>query len=239
VDAKKADAPAGIHFVYRGEGLHWWQRAMWVVGRVILWLLTLILFRLRTRGMENVPKKGGVLLVTNHQSFLDPPLIGIALRRQIHYMARETLFKGGFLQWLAETLNTFPVKRGQADLAAVRMAVERLDKGFVVNIFPEGTRTEDGSIGTIAPGVALIVGRCKTPVSIVPVVIDGAFEAWPRTQRLPHPGRIRIVYGKPILPEEFKGLKGAELAARIREAMVGMQRAMGSAHSEKSERMSG
>ena len=77
------------------------------------------------------------------------------------------------------------------------------------------------------------MGRCKTKVPIVPVVVDGAFEAWPRTQKLPHFGKIRIIYGKPIMPEEYAGLKGAALAARIKEEMVKLQREVGSVHAEK------
>jgi 1-acyl-sn-glycerol-3-phosphate acyltransferase len=183
-----------------------------------------------------MPKTGGVLMVTNHQSFLDPWLIGIAPPRQVHYMARDTLFKGGFLQWLAETLNAFPVKRGSADLGAIRAAVERLDKGFVVNIFPEGTRSEDGTIGPIAAGVSLILNRAKTPVPIVPTVVDGAFDAWPRKAKFPRPGKVRIIYGKAIMPEEWKAWSAEELARRIRRELVKLQEEVGSRHAGDSKK---
>jgi 1-acyl-sn-glycerol-3-phosphate acyltransferase len=128
-------------YVFRGEGTGAWQAFTWWLGRFISRLVSLLLFRLRARGQAGLPKSGGVLLVMNHQSFLDPWLVGVAPSRQVHYMARDTLFRGGFLQYLGELWNAFPVRRGAADLGAIRTAVERLDKGFMVNIFPEGTRS--------------------------------------------------------------------------------------------------
>jgi 1-acyl-sn-glycerol-3-phosphate acyltransferase len=199
-------------------------------------MLSMLLFRLRARGQAGLPKSGGVLLVMNHQSFLDPWLIGVAPRRQVHYMARDTLFRGGFLQYLGELWNAFPVKRGAADLGAIRTAVERLDKGFMVNIFPEGTRSEDGSIGAIAPGMILILNRCKTEVPIVPVVIDGAFEAWPRSAKLPRPHQIRIVYGRAIPASEWRQWGADELAARVRGELVRLQGELGSEHAGESRR---
>src|SRR5690349_10798835 len=110
---KSAGAKA---YVFRGEGTGAWQSFAWFLGRTISRILSMLLFKLHVRGQNQLPKSGGVLLVTNHQSFLDPWLIGIAPQRQMHYMARDTLFRGGFLQYLLELLNTFPVKRGAADL---------------------------------------------------------------------------------------------------------------------------
>src|ERR1043166_2315780 len=154
-ESKAETGGAKRPYVFRGEGTGAWPGFSWMMGRLISRILSMLLFRLHVRGQARLPRSGGVLLVTNHQSFLDPWLIGIAPGRQVHYMARDTLFRGGFLQYLGELWNAFPVKRGAADLGAIRTAVERLDKGFMMNIFPEGTRTEDGSIGAIAPGMVL------------------------------------------------------------------------------------
>jgi 1-acyl-sn-glycerol-3-phosphate acyltransferase len=222
--------------VFRGEGTGLWQAFTWNVGRLVSRILSMLLFRLHVRGQAGIPKTGGVLLIANHQSFLDPWLIGIAPSRQVHYMARDTLFRDGFLQYLGELWNAFPVKRGAADLGAIRMAVERLDKGFMVNIFPEGTRSEDGSIGAIAPGMVLILNRCRTDVPIVPVVIDGAFEAWPRNAKLPRPYPIRIEYGRPIPPSQWRQWSPDELALRVREEMVKLQAELGSKHACQSRR---
>jgi 1-acyl-sn-glycerol-3-phosphate acyltransferase len=198
----------------------------------------MLLFRLRVSGQARIPKRGGVLMVTNHQSFLDPWLIGIGPSRQIHYMARDTLFKGGVLTFLMELWNAFPVKRGSADLTAIRTAVERLDKGFVVNIFPEGTRSEDGSVGTIAPGFSLILNRAKTDVAIVPTVIEGAYEAWPRKAKFPRvfgETAIRIRHGAAIPAAEWRALSPEDLAVRVRRELIKLQTEMGSAHAAGSQ----
>ena len=229
-----ASPRAARPYTYRGEGMSWFQPIMWDSGRFLSRLLSMLLFRFHARGTSNLPRTGPALLVTNHQSFLDPWLIGIALPRQLHYMARDTLFKGGFLHWLMESLNAFPVKRGHGDRAAIRTATERLEKGYLVNIFPEGTRSEDGTIGPIAPGIALILRGVKRPVPIIPVLIDGAFEAWPRHQKLPHPRPIRILYGTPIPLEEAKSLTPDALAQRIRAELVKLQFAIHSPHAAAS-----
>ncbi len=223
-------SPAAPTRPFRGEGSGLFQRFSWNAGRLFSRIFSLLYFQLRVTGQRNIPSTGGALMVTNHQSFLDPWLIGIAPERQIHYMARDTLFKGGLLTFLMELWNVFPVKRGAADLAAVRTAADRLDKGFIVNIFPEGTRSEDGSIGPVAPGIALILNRAKVRIPILPVIIDGAFEAWPRQKKFPRPRPIRIHYGRPIPPSEWRTLSPADLATRIRAELVALQRSIGSPH---------
>ena len=231
-----APAPSARAYTYRGEGTGFLQRLSWNAGRLLSRVLSMLCFRLHVRGQGGIPKFGGVLLVTNHQSFLDPWLIGLAPGRQVHNMARDTLYHGGFLHWLMEMMNAFPVKRGTADLGAIRMAVELLDKGYVVNVFPEGTRSEDGTIGAIAPGVSVILRRAKTPVRVMPAIIDGSFEAWPRKARLPMPGLIRMAFGKPIEAAEWRGLSAEELARRIRRELVELQEEVGSEHTGASRR---
>ena len=225
-------------YTYRGEGTGRFQAVSWATGRLLSRIGSILVFRLHVSGQARIPRRGGVLMVTNHQSFLDPWLIGIAPARQIHYMARDTLFKGGLLHYLMELWNVFPVRRGSADLTAIRTAVEQLDKGFIVNVFPEGTRSEDGSIGTLAPGISLILNRCKTDVAIVPVVIDGAFETWPRDKKLPRflGGRIRICHGAPIPANVWRTWPAEEIALNVRRAMVNLQAQMGSSHAAESAR---
>jgi 1-acyl-sn-glycerol-3-phosphate acyltransferase len=228
--------PTHRAYTYRGEGTGLFQKCAWAAGQVTSRLISVLLFRLHVRGQGLIPRNGGVLLVTNHQSFLDPWLAGLAAPRQVHSMARDTLFKGGFLQWLMELLNAFPVKRGAADLGAIRAAADRLDKGYAVNIFAEGTRSEDGSIGPIAPGISLILRRTKSPVPIVPAIVDGAFAAWPRNARFPKPRPVRMAFGRPIAPEEWQPLAPDELAARIRQELVALQEQLQSAHAPESRR---
>jgi 1-acyl-sn-glycerol-3-phosphate acyltransferase len=223
-----------ISYTYRGEGTGWVQVALWQVGKMFLQVIAVLFFHVRIAGRKNIPRRGGALLVTNHQSLLDPWLIGIALARQIHYMARESLFNGGWLQYVFERTNAFPVRRGRADSAAMREAIARLDKGYLVNIFPEATRTTDGTIGPIAAGVAIIVRRARAPV--IPIVIEGAFEAWPRGRRWPRLRSIRLLYGREIPHDQLAGLSADEIAVRIRREMIQLQQRLQSPHAEASRK---
>jgi 1-acyl-sn-glycerol-3-phosphate acyltransferase len=237
--AMEQPAPQKPSYTFRGEGTGLYQRLAWNAGRLVSRILSVLLFRFHALGQARIPRTGGVLMVTNHQSFLDPWLIGIAPARQIHSMARDTLYKGGFLHYLMELWNAFPVKRGHADLAAIRTAVDRLDKGFIVNIFPEGTRSEDGSIGPISPGLTLILHRTKTDVHIVPVLIDGAFAAWPRGSRFPRiftQTPIRIIYGRPIPSSQWRPLSPDALALQIRAQLVALQSDIASPNAAISQR---
>ncbi len=225
-------------YTFRGEGNGPLQKLSWNIGRLFSRILAMLLFRLRVSGQAGIPKTGGVLMISNHQSYLDPWLLGIGPTRQLHYMARDTLFKGGFLTWLMELWNVFPVKRGSADLGAIRTAVERLDEGFLLNIFPEGTRSEDGSLGTIAGGFSLILNRTKTDVAILPTLIDGAFEAWPRKSKFPKiftNNSIRILHGTPIPATEWRALSPDELALRIRHEWIKLQRDVNGPHAAASQ----
>lgn len=227
-----ASAAPPRSYTYRGEGSWWLQGFLWKIGRVFFQFIAVLMFHIRTFNRWNIPATGGALLVTNHQSFLDPWLIGIAIKRQIHYMARDSLFQGGLTQWMMESTNTFPIRRGRADSTAVREAIARLNKGYLVNIFPEATRTADGTIGPIAAGVAIIVHRSQAPV--IPIVIDGAFEAWPRNQKFPSCKPIRILYGAPIGHAELAALSADEIAVRIRREMVDLQTRLHSSHAAAS-----
>jgi len=223
--------------VHRGEGTGVFQYCIWYLGCVFSRIAGWLFLGLRVEGLENIPATGPLLLLTNHQSFLDPWLLCIRLPRQVHFMARDTLFKGGFFQWLMEFMNTFPVKRGGADLQAIRTAAERLMDNRLVNIFPEGTRTADGTIGPVAPGIVLILKRVTVPLTIVPVVLDGSFEAWPRRSKFPHPHKIRIAYGRPLAADELKALAPEEVALRLRRALVELQEQLGSPHAGASRQL--
>lgn len=163
-------------------------------------LLCVLLFRMRAWGVEHVPRRGGVVVASNHQSFLDPPLVGVAVARPLHYLARRSLFVPGFGR-LLRALNAFPVERGEADLRAIRQAIRLVRDGAALALFPEGTRTADGQVHAFKPGFALVAARGGVP--IVPVAVHGAFEAWPRTRLLPVPGRcVSVAYGEPMPPPE-------------------------------------
>lgn len=180
-----------------------------------------VYFRGRASGVGGVPRTGGVLLAANHQSFLDPVLVGLPLPRECHYMARDSLFRNRWFRRLIVHLNAFPVRRGAADLGAVKEILRRLKNGAAVVVFPEATRTRDGSIGEINAN-SLSIAR-KAGVAIVPVIIDGAFECYPRTAKFPRPGRIRVTFAPPLSAEEVRDWPieriHAEVTQRLHDGM--------------------
>lgn len=186
------------------------------------WVLVLY-FRGRVFGLRNVPNSGPVVLACNHQCFFDPVAVTMALHREGNYMARDTLFRNPLFKRLIESLNAFPVKRGAADVTAVKEMLRRLNDGKVVVVFPEATRTRDGSISPINAN-AMAVAK-KAGAAIVPTVIDGAFEAWPRDQLLPAPRRMYISYQPVITREEVRAWPVERIAEVVSERLhAGLER---------------
>ncbi len=178
-------------------------------------------WKIRVFNRHYEPADGGAVYICNHQSFLDPMLMSLGLKRPMNYMARDTLFRVGAFRRLIESVNAFPVRRGTADLAALKEAMRRIKSGGQVVVFAEGTRTRDGRIGPLLPGVAVLSQRAADWT--VPVVIDGAFEAWPRTALLPSPGCVTVQYAPPIAQADAKKMTPQELVARVRAQLIEMQ----------------
>ena len=177
-----------------------------------------ILFRLKVYGRHNIPAEGGVLIVSNHQSCLDPLILSLHLRRPLNYIAKSELFENRLCAWfLRSVCNAFPVRQGRGDVRAVKETIHRLQQGHLMNIFPEGARTEDGEIAQLRGGVALIVERAQ--VVIVPAVIVGAFEAWPIHRRFLRPRPISIQFGPPM---DLAGLSRDEILATIDRTLQSM-----------------
>jgi len=186
--------------------------------RLVTQALFLLLFRGRVFGTHHVPRAGGALLVCNHQSYLDPPLATLALPRECHYLARHSLFRNRWFRALIESLNAYPVRRGAADVGAIKETLRRLRRGALIAVFPEGTRTPDGRIGPMQPGVVLLARRAAVP--LVPTLILGAHEVWPRQARLPRPAPVIVAYGEPLSPQEIEGRSDDECIAIIRERIL-------------------
>ncbi|RMF79915.1 MAG: 1-acyl-sn-glycerol-3-phosphate acyltransferase [Planctomycetota bacterium] len=172
----------------------------------------------RVFGVRNVPQHGPALLVCNHQSFLDPVLAAFGIPRECSFMARDTLFTNPRFRKLITTLNAFPVKRGQADIGAIKETLRRLKRGELVVVFPEGTRTPDGRVHNLHAGVILLARKARAP--LVPTLILGAFEAWPRNARAPRPHPIIVAYGRAVQPDELADRDGEQCAELIRERIV-------------------
>jgi 1-acyl-sn-glycerol-3-phosphate acyltransferase len=182
--------------------------------------------RYRARGCERVPSDGGALLVVNHQSFLDPPIVGTALTRPVSFLARDSLFRLPVLGWMLKRTYVIPINRDSASSSTIRLAAQRMRDGFLVGIFPEGTRSEDGRIGPLKPGFIALIRRADVPV--IPVGIAGSGTALPRDARFIRPRTCRIVFGEPIDMETIRALcgKGSEQALldQVRSRMIQVQR---------------
>jgi 1-acyl-sn-glycerol-3-phosphate acyltransferase len=181
-------------------------------------LIGVTFYRLRCEGREHWPATGGGLVCSNHQSFFDPNLIGMTCPRQMNYLARDTLFKVPVLREVMRFLDAIPIDREGSGLAGLKETMKRLRAGELVLIFPEGTRTHDGELLQLKPGFCSIARRSRVP--LIPVAMDGAYQAWPRTSPLPMPGRLAVVIGQPITTEEVTGMNDdlllAELGKRMR-----------------------
>lgn len=161
------------------------------------------LFDIKLWGVENVPASGGVLLVSNHQSLLDPVLLGLGLPRPLSYMAKSELFEGNPLfDKLIRSLGAFPVRQGGSAAGAIKETIERLQEGRALNIFPEGSRTDTGKVEPFQNGIALVVRKAKVPV--VPAAISGSFEAYPNGTKYPVGQQIRVMYGPPMILHDRK-----------------------------------
>ena len=159
-------------------------------------------FRWRVLHPERVPLEGAVLLASNHASFLDPPLVGSALKRQCSFLARDTLFRFRFTRWLLTHWQAVPIDRDGGGPAGIRRILEALSLGRAVVLFPEGTRTRDGQIQRVRSGVGMLVIKSEAPV--VPVRVWGTFEAYGRAVKFPKPKRVTVKYGEPLL---FRALR--------------------------------
>ena len=190
----------------------WW----WVIFQWFLFMSGLALWRLRIDGVERLPRKGGMLLAANHQSYMDPVFVGLRLQQELHFMARKSLFRNPLFGGLLRFLNAFEVNRDSADLNAVRRAIGLLRGGNTLLVFPEGTRTRNGKIGELKAGISLLAGRADVPV--VPVLIEGAFEAWPKGQLFPGLGRIRVTFGEP-----FRLEPGLDVEKKVRDELLDLK----------------
>ena len=173
-------------------------RFAWCLFRVVF----AVYFRWRVYHPERVPLKGPVILAANHASFIDPPLVGSGLKREINYLARESLFRFPVVGATLRAVNSVPVDRDGGGAAGLRAILDRLLAGGGIILFPEGTRTRDGLLQPARSGIGLAVIKSDAPV--VPVRVFGTFEAFGRHLKFPRPHPIAVKYGQPMLFEELR-----------------------------------
>jgi 1-acyl-sn-glycerol-3-phosphate acyltransferase len=202
--------------------------------RLCYWIATAfftLVYRVRYHGVENIPAPGtgggggGVLVVANHQSHLDPPLIGIAMKtRHVVPIARESLFRWAPLRWVLDGLGCIALRDNEGDAGALKAAIAALKAGRCVVIFPEGSRSYNGEMGEFKRGAWLLISRAGC--SVLPVAVEGCFDAWPRTHPFPRliGRRCAVNIGRAIPPEELKGMK-ADAGLAMLKTRVGELRA--------------
>ncbi len=159
-------------------------------------------FHWRVIDAEHVPKTGGVILAANHASYLDPPVVGAGLDRDINYLARQSLFRFPLIGWLLRSWNSVPVDRDGGGARGLKNILDRLLGGAGIILFPEGTRSSDGKLQPARAGIGLTVAKSDAPV--VPVRVFGSYEAWGRNKKLPRPKRITVKYGEPMRFEKLR-----------------------------------
>ncbi|MEK7269312.1 MAG: lysophospholipid acyltransferase family protein [Planctomycetota bacterium] len=191
------------------------SRFFYSFSRVVLTPTFGLLYRLRVEGLQHLPREGPVVLVGNHASFLDPPVLGTAMPRPVSFLALEKFFRKPLLGSIFRAAGAIPIPQDGVSRDAFRTAAEVLRKGRVLGIFPEGGRTMAPPLDPFKEG-AFRIARMGS-ASVIPVAILGTDRIWPRTRRLPRLfGRIRVILAPPIPA----GTKPAEAMARAREAIL-------------------
>lgn len=190
--------------------------------RLCAWVVLaffVLVYRARVYGAERIPARGGLLVIANHQSHFDPPLVGVALLpRHAAMIARQSLFRFP-LGLMLRGFGAIPIKDDEGDAGAMRAAIAQLSAGRVVVIFPEGSRTPDGRMQPFKRGVWLLMTRARA--TVLPAAVDGCFEVFPRTARRPRlfSRRLAVAFGEPLAFETLKAMGSeaglAELARRV------------------------
>ena len=177
-------------------------------------------FGLRLRGTEHIPREGALVIVPNHQTYADPPLVTIPVRRPVYYMAWSQLFDIPVFSRCIRLLRAFPVDIDARDARATREAVRLLQNGAALMIFPEGERTLDGRVQRFKPGAFRLA--VSQDAQILPVTIVGGDHAWPPHKILPRPGHITITYHPVLCADTTLDPRAAahDLSTRTRAAII-------------------
>jgi 1-acyl-sn-glycerol-3-phosphate acyltransferase len=201
------------------------MKPVYRLGHTIIGVLARTGFRLRCFGRENLIEEGPAIIASNHQSYLDPPIIGCVHRREIYYLGRSSLFRNPWFGAVLRAVNVVPVDRERGDVGAIKTIIRIIKEGNRAIIFPEGTRSPDGHPQAAKAGVGMVIARTLAPV--VPIRIFGSFEAMPKSGGV-HLHAISMVVGKPLVftADEVaaKGREGyQEFSERVMETILELQ----------------
>jgi 1-acyl-sn-glycerol-3-phosphate acyltransferase len=196
----------------------------YATARFVFRLFALLLFRFHCQGRHHIPRRGGALVCANHQSMLDPPIVGMAASRHLAYLARKTLFKYPLFGWFLRKVDGIPLNQGGMGIQGIKSTLKSLKTGGVVVIFPEGTRSKTGELQQLKGGFIALARRAKVP--LVPCGLVGAHECLPRGTSEIRFRRIRCVYGEAISVSEIESLSDEQLLATVHNRILDcMQRA--------------
>ncbi len=171
------------------------MKAIYRVAYILFKSVFKTFFGLKVYGRHYLPR-GKALIAANHQSYVDPLVVGSAMLEEMWYLAREDLFKFRPFAWLCVKVNTIPVRRRHADRSALKAVLQKLGEGRKVLVFPEGTRSYDGRLQTPERGMALLAHKSDAPV--VPAYVSGTFQVLPRGRRMVRPHPISVSFGAPL-----------------------------------------
>ncbi len=190
------------------------------ISRFWFWLGLKIWNRFQAFGSDNMPAEGGVIIASNHASFLDPPLVGCGLmHRYVRFLARNTLFQNRVGEWWSRNVGVVCIDRTRGDIAAFKAALSVLQAGGALCLFPEGTRTLDGKLQPPKAGIGFLIMKAEVPV--VPVYVEGSFAAFSKGAKWIKPAKIKLYYGPAITPAEFRQLgSGKEIYGKAAELVM-------------------
>jgi len=192
---------------------------LYAIAKILLTIFFRLFNRWEVADRGCVPNGGGVLLIANHTSYADPPIIGTACPRPVNFMAKAELFDMPVLGWLIRRTHAFPVRRGASDREAIRRATRILREGRVLLMFPEGTRSPNGRLQPPEHGAAFVA--LSAEAEVVPVAIDGADRLLPLHSPLIRPAKLRLRFGRPVDLTRFRGQRLArELLQQASEQMM-------------------
>jgi 1-acyl-sn-glycerol-3-phosphate acyltransferase len=204
----------------------WLGRRWYDLAKTALFYTFSSAFSLRSTGGQYVPATGPLLLLSNHQSFMDPLLLGVALPRYVTYLTRETLHKNQILSRMMSSLGSIPIDHRGFSREGLQQTLDALNNGACVGVFPEGERTHDGTLEPFKPGISLLIKR--TSALIVPAGIAGAYAAWSRHRKFPRlaplfrpptDATIAISIGRPIDPAKYEKVSREEMLDDLRRAV--------------------
>ena len=206
--------PENNSFLYRGT---------WCIARSILDVLG----HLEVYGNENIPLQGGVLLVSNHRSLIDPIIIGAAAPRELHFLGEDTYFHIPCIGWFCTRLNGIPIKRENPGWQSLKKVISRLKMGKALLIFPEGTRSPDGTLGVVKDGASFVIRHANVPT--IPVFLKGSERFMPPGSKFIHPAKLSVTFGHPL---DFTALEGIDqkhelhrrISGQIKQAILDLQR---------------